>query len=110
MITVLPSSLSPTGCGNGGLDWETQVQPQMEKYLKGLPISVFIHLVDQAGTVVPEHQDIKAIRKWLRDEPESLAFTEVWDDLRSVLDDTDEFIEIGNDRRFSARMTEDLRE
>ena len=35
------------GCSNGGLDWKTQVQPLMEKYLKDLPnIDIQIHLYD----------------------------------------------------------------
>lgn len=32
------------GCGNGGLDWDSQVRPLMENYLKSLPIDVRIHL------------------------------------------------------------------
>lgn len=32
------------GCGNGGLDWDSQVRPLMEKYLESLPIDVYIHL------------------------------------------------------------------
>jgi O-acetyl-ADP-ribose deacetylase (regulator of RNase III) len=32
------------GCGLGGLDWECQVKPLMERYLNPLPISVSIHL------------------------------------------------------------------
>ncbi len=31
------------GCGLGGLEWEV-VQPLMEKYLKDLPIDVFVYL------------------------------------------------------------------
>ncbi len=31
------------GCGNGGLDFATQVQPLMEKYLKDLPIKIEIY-------------------------------------------------------------------
>ena len=31
------------GSSNGGLDWETQVKPLMEDYLKDLPIEVRIH-------------------------------------------------------------------
>lgn len=31
------------GSSNGGLDWETEVKPLMEKYLKDLPIDVRIH-------------------------------------------------------------------
>ena len=32
------------GCGNGELGWEGQVKPVMERYLKDLPIPVYIHL------------------------------------------------------------------
>ena len=33
------------GCGHGGLDWEKEVQPLMEKYLQPLPINVYIHVM-----------------------------------------------------------------
>ena len=72
------------GCGNGELDWETQVRPLMEQYLNPLPISVFVHLHHIADRV-PERKDSKAIKKWLRGEPESLAFDEVWGDLKGLL-------------------------
>lgn len=40
------SSLSfpQLGCGQGGLNWEQEVQPVMEGYLKDLPTPVYIHL------------------------------------------------------------------
>lgn len=41
------------GCGNGGLDWE-DVRPLMERYLKHLPITVFIHDYS-VDFEVPEH-------------------------------------------------------
>ena len=72
------------GCGNGELDWETQVQPIMERYLEEPPIDVFIHLQNRADTLVPEHRDANATREWLHGELESLAFTEVWDDLTNL--------------------------
>lgn len=31
------------GCGLGGLNWEKEVKPLMEKYLQGLPIEVYIY-------------------------------------------------------------------
>lgn len=37
-------SFPQLGCGHGGLDWKEQVQPVMERYLKDLPIPVYIHL------------------------------------------------------------------
>ncbi len=35
-------SFPKLGCGNGNLDW-SDVQPVMERYLKDLPIKVYIH-------------------------------------------------------------------
>jgi O-acetyl-ADP-ribose deacetylase (regulator of RNase III) len=31
------------GCGSGGLDWEQQVRPLMEKYLYSLPIEIQVY-------------------------------------------------------------------
>ena len=72
------------GCGNGELDWNKQVRPVMEKYLKRLPIDIFIYLYGKDGSL-PEHKDIKKTAEWLRAEPETLAFSEVWMDLRSLI-------------------------
>ena len=68
------------GCGNGELDWDTQVQPLMEHYLKQLPIRIYIHVIDR-GQSVPEHRDPKWMKDWLNAEPESLPASEVWEDL-----------------------------
>lgn len=46
------------GCGNGGLDWETQVRPVMEWYLSRLPIPVYIHDY-QVDLGLPEHQEAR---------------------------------------------------
>lgn len=73
----------PLGCGNGELDFDKQVRPLMEKYLKPLPIDIYIHLYNKEAAK-PEHKDIKVIRDWLRSEPRSLSFSEVWDDLGRV--------------------------
>ena len=42
------------GCGNGELDWE-EVKPLMERYLKDLPIDVYIYL-DKGKLGEPEHK------------------------------------------------------
>lgn len=68
------------GCGNGELDWETQVQPLMERYLAPLPITVYIYFHD--ANVVPEHRTVESMRAWLNDQPESLSWLQVLDDLR----------------------------
>jgi O-acetyl-ADP-ribose deacetylase (regulator of RNase III) len=68
------------GCGNGELDWESQVQPLMERYLRPLPIAIYIHIYD--AKAVPEHRDVAAMRAWLSGQPESLSWLQVLDDLR----------------------------
>ena len=46
------------GCGNGGLDWGTQVQPLMERYLNRLPIPVYIHEYE-VDLGLPEHKEAR---------------------------------------------------
>lgn len=72
------------GCGNGGLDWERQVRPAMEHYLKNLPIDIYIHLYRKDQFEV-EHRKIEDIKQWLRNEPDSISFIEVWEDLVNVV-------------------------
>lgn len=48
------------GTGNGGLDWEKEVKPLMEKYLRHLPIQVYIHLYNQQQSN-PEFRNINSI-------------------------------------------------
>ena len=81
MYGVTSVSFPLLGCGNGELDWESQVRPLMERYLAKLPINVFIHLQNRQGPYPPEHRNLREMKKWLRGEPESLAFNEVWADL-----------------------------
>ena len=82
------------GCGNGELDWITQVKPLMEKYLAGLPIDIYIHLYRQDNPYAPEHRNIQEIKKWLTNEPESLAFTEFWSDLVDLIKHNNKFTNI----------------
>lgn len=74
------------GCGNGELDWETIVQPLMNKYLSQLPIDIFVYTYGRK-TSTPEHKDIKAMSAWLRGEPRMLAFEEMWLDLSKIIGD-----------------------
>ena len=85
VLGITSVSFPLLGCGNGELDWETQVRPLMEKYLNPLPISVFVHLQPVDDRFVPERRDSKTIKEWLRGEPGSLAFGEVWHDLKALL-------------------------
>lgn len=63
------------GVGNGGLDWETEVQPLMERYLQKLPINVYIHLYDRQ-TSEPEFNNPAEMKKWLEKEPAMLSVNE----------------------------------
>ncbi len=75
----------PLGCGNGELNWETQVRPLMEKYLKDLPIDIYIHLYTPSLLEdVPEHKHIKNISRWLQSEPQFLSLTELLENLKSL--------------------------
>ena len=70
------------GCGNGGLDWETQVQPLMERYLASLPIDIYIHVPSSSGATDRllglEHAQI-ACR--LQHEPANVPFAVFCHDL-----------------------------
>jgi O-acetyl-ADP-ribose deacetylase (regulator of RNase III) len=74
------------GCGNGELDWESQVKPLMERHLAPLPITVYVYIYD--ARVVPEHRNVVAMRKWLNGQPESLSWLHVLDDMRRKADAT----------------------
>lgn len=92
------------GCGHGELDWEKQVRPLMEKYLSKPPIEVFIHLY-RKDPFAPEHKDIEKTKQWLRAEPESLAFAEVWEDILKVLKKKREFVTLDTKARFNVDHT-----
>lgn len=68
------------GCGNGELDW-TDVQPVMEKYLKDLPIDIYIYL-GTGPDPVPEHKIQEKTVDWLRQNAKDMSFQGVEDDIR----------------------------
>ncbi len=70
------------GCGHGELDWSKTVEPLIRKYLHGLPIDIFVY--SRPSPVLPEHRNIEAMKRWLRSEPQSLSFRQVWDDLAEL--------------------------
>lgn len=92
------------GCGNGELDFESQVQPLMEKYLANLPIDVFIYSFH--GDKFIEHKAPSEFKVWLRSQPESLAFTEVWDDIVTLVSKKERFETLTGRSDFSAELIE----
>ncbi|WP_461227216.1 macro domain-containing protein [Lacticaseibacillus suihuaensis] len=68
-------SFPQLGVGNGGLEWSRQVKPLMEKYLKRLPIDVYIHLYN-AKQNPPEYDTIQEMRDWLDATPRMLSIQE----------------------------------
>lgn len=67
------------GCGNGELKWE-EVRPIMEKYLKDLPISVYIYLGTHPDAE-PEHKTPKKTIDWLKRHAKDMSFKGMKDDL-----------------------------
>ena len=75
-------SFPQLGCGNGELDWERQVQPVMERYLKDLPIPVYIHFYPTSPDFVPERLDAEYADQ-VQLERQVLPFARVWQDLQA---------------------------
>ena len=68
------------GCGNGELNW-SDVQPVMEKYLKDLPIDVYIYL-GTGPDPIPEHKIQEKTVDWLRQNAKDMSFQGLEDDIR----------------------------
>lgn len=93
------------GCGNGQLDFASEVQPLMEQYLKPLPIEVFIYPGGDSDFV--EHLNPELMEKWLRSEPTNLPFSEVWEDLKHLLTQRSEFETIAQKTLFKVEINLD---
>ncbi len=65
------------GCGNGELDWN-DVKILMEKYLKDLPIDVYIYLGKNKDEQ-PEHKKQKEMSEFLKENAKDVSFTGVKD-------------------------------
>ena len=95
----------PLGCGNGQLDFRSQVQPLMEKYLQPLPIEVFVY--PEKDNAFVEHLHPDEMRGWLRTEPQSLPFSEVWEDIKSILEGKSEYRTVAKNNPFTAYISHD---
>lgn len=90
----------PLGCGNGELSYD-DVRPIMERFLQDLPIPVYLY-PPQARSAVVEHRRPADIRAWLRSEPRSLPFAEVWRDITQILAEKREFCTFSKRTPFTA--------
>ena len=68
------------GCGNGELNW-ADVQPVMERYLRDLPIDIYIYL-GTGPDPIPEHKIQEKTVDWLRQNAKDMSFQGVEDDIR----------------------------
>jgi O-acetyl-ADP-ribose deacetylase (regulator of RNase III) len=94
------------GCGNGELDFEKQVQPMMENYLKTLLIDIFIY-PDKHRIILPEHKQKEEFELWLRSEPQSLAFDEVWEDLKKIIQSENKFKTLVKKTEFTIKISKE---
>lgn len=94
------------GCGNGELDYDTQVRPLMEDYLNSVPISVFIYLT-RPTTTPPRPRDVKRIPAWLRQDPPSLPFDRVLRDMHNILANARPLYTIDRKHEFVAHFKSD---
>lgn len=67
------------GCGNGELNWN-DVKPLMERYLKKLPIDIYIYLGTNPDSM-PEHKEPQKTLDWLKANAKDMSFNGVKDDL-----------------------------
>jgi O-acetyl-ADP-ribose deacetylase (regulator of RNase III) len=72
------------GCGQGGLDWEGQVRPLMERHLEPLPIEVTIHTYSGSSNETNSLSQ-ECLTAWLRGEPRVVPYSSVWADLASAV-------------------------
>lgn len=70
------------GCGNGELNWD-DVRPLMEKYLKKLPIDVYIYLGFNNSNK-PEHKEQLKTIQWLKENAKDMSFNGVVDDMKMI--------------------------
>lgn len=83
-------SFPQLGTGNGGLDWEKEVRPLMERYLRPLPIKVYIHLYSKADST-PEFNNIHEMKDWIDRDPANISVSDFKSDLKSTLGSRDRY-------------------
>jgi len=67
------------GCGNGELNWD-DVRQLMERYLKPLPIDIYIYL-GLKNNAVPEHKTQEETMEWLKCNAKDMSFKGLVDNI-----------------------------
>ncbi len=67
------------GCGNGELNWE-DVHLVMERYLKPLPIDVYIYLGTNSA-ITPEHNEQEKTLVWLKENAKDMSYNGIKEDV-----------------------------
>ncbi len=94
------------GCGNGGLEWPV-VKLIMEKYLRSLPISIYIYTDNYNGVIDPEYADTTFVN-WMHSNPESLSFQTLKEELQTVIEVNNQKLYIGGNIRHISWQNENL--
>ena len=105
-IGVTSIAFPMLGCGNGELDFESQVRPLMDRFLVNLPIPTLVH-IGRNHIGPAEQHDQKRIEKWLRSEPTALLFDEVWRDIVFLLQSQNSFVTRTKSNAFTAIVQDD---
>lgn len=93
------------GCGNGELSWDV-VRPLMEKYLKDLPIDIYIYL-GSGEPNEPEHKHTKEMQEWLRANAKDMSFNGLTEDIKQMTFMLPYELEI-NDKKYEVTFKETL--
>ena len=104
-LGIHSAAFPPLGCGNGELSYD-DVRPLMEKYLRSLPIPVYLY-PPWPRTEVAEHRAPATIRAWLHRDPRDLPFKEFLLDLEDLLRQPREFETLIKQTPFTAELVDD---
>lgn len=81
---ITSAAFPQLGCGHGELNWERQVQPVMERYLRDLPIPIYIHIYSPPPGFIPERFDVEFAQQ-MRLERQRITTDHLWEDLQRLV-------------------------
>lgn len=91
------------GAGLGGLDWESEVRPVVERYLAPLPINTYVHLYDPADPFASAATpDPASLKHWLNQPQGSISFDRFLQDLIQLVQTQQQFKHLSDESPFQA--------